>query len=92
MANVKITCEKDPLIEKHCRDAFEDRFQRKVDRNSPLSGPGTIHLLMTFRTALKEEAERQEWYNFEIIGACRKVLRDAEGNPQLLVPQIEIVP
>lgn len=87
---VEITCEKDPLIEKHCRDAFQEKFDRVLSWDRGKGNPeGELSM---FRKTLEKEVRRQQWYDFEIVGACRRVLRDAEGNPQLLVPQIKIVP
>lgn len=88
---VEITCDKDENVAEYCRSAFGDRFQRKVDHNLPLSGPGTIHLLLTFRSALRDEAERQEWYDFEVVDGRRKVLYNDDETPKLLIPTVRIV-
>lgn len=76
---------------------FGAKFQRKVDLESPLSGPGTIHLLLKFRGELKAEAKRQEWYDYQLWGDGlfvphqRRVLRDENQERKLMIPEVRIV-
>jgi hypothetical protein len=98
MKKVQIACPKDPLVEKYCRDTFEEKFNRVLSwGNDPQDE------LKMFRNALVKEARRQKWYDFEVtdedqtdwqgnvIGKKRRVLLDEDGTKKLLVPEVELI-
>lgn len=91
---VEITC-RDPLIEKHCRETFQEKFDEVLswDRQGPPDGELTM-----FRNTLEKEARRQQWYDCVPWGDGwfvpfeYRLQRDAEGKPKLLVPEVRIIP
>lgn len=91
---VEITCPDEPLIEKHCRDTFEEKFNQVLSWQR--KGLPEEDLQM-FQESLRKEAKRQQWYQFEewgdglFVPYQRQVLRNEDHTPKLLVPQVRII-
>ena len=77
---------KDPQITRYCEDRFSHRFQRLLTHYGP---DGRIRAQRRMAAVLDREAAAQEWYDYTTDEhGVRTVVRDADGSPVPLVPEV----
>ncbi|AER25855.1 hypothetical protein SEA_DIRTMONSTER_21 [Mycobacterium phage DirtMonster] len=85
-AQVIFEC-RDKLIVEYCVRKYGSDFQHQLDKHH---GP-LLHLLNTWRAQMEREAALQQWYDYtEDDRGRRTPIRNAEGEPVMLVPTIHI--
>lgn len=84
---VVITCEKDPVLEKACQELFGEKWSTLARKmNYPEQA------LPLWQERLREEAARQEWYDFALDGDGKRcvIYETSTHLPKLLVPEVKI--
>ena len=80
---------KDPLLAKHYEHTFGDQF---ADHLTVMVGPPMSEIRAYWEMCMLEEALRQEHYDYtEDDRGVRTPIREADGTPKLLIPDLKVV-
>lgn len=84
---------KDPLIAAHYDFTFREEFEKAAALFPRMTGPEQEGLKAGWQLAMYREARRQEHYDYTTDDdGIRHLVRDANGKPKLLIPDVTVTP